>query len=66
MASHGDLRRGQVNIGQAAKASGVSQRMIRHYEAIGLIPKAVRRDSGVLVTKVQRVPLSKILILLGE
>lgn len=35
-----------MNIGQASKASGVSQRMIRHYEAIGLIPKAVRRDSG--------------------
>lgn len=35
-----------MNIGQASKASGVSQRMIRHYEGIGLIPKAVRRDSG--------------------
>lgn len=35
-----------MNIGQASKASGVSQRMIRHYEAIGLIPKAARRDSG--------------------
>ena len=35
-----------MNIGQASKRSGVSQRMIRHYEAIGLIPKAARRDSG--------------------
>jgi MerR family transcriptional regulator, copper efflux regulator len=35
-----------MNIGQAAKASGVTQRMIRHYEAIGLIPKAARRESG--------------------
>jgi Cu(I)-responsive transcriptional regulator len=35
-----------MNIGQASVQSGVSQRMIRHYEAIGLIPKAARRDSG--------------------
>ncbi len=35
-----------MNIGQASKRSGVSQRMIRHYETIGLIPKAARRDSG--------------------
>ncbi|HET8613624.1 MAG TPA: Cu(I)-responsive transcriptional regulator [Sphingomonas sp.] len=35
-----------MNIGQAARASGVSQRMIRHYEAIGLIPPPARRDSG--------------------
>jgi MerR family transcriptional regulator, copper efflux regulator len=35
-----------MNIGQASKASGVSQRMIRHYEAIGLIPPAARRESG--------------------
>ena len=35
-----------MNIGQASAQSGVSQRMIRHYEAIGLIPKAQRRESG--------------------
>lgn len=35
-----------MNIGEASSAAGVSQRMIRHYEAIGLIPKAARRDSG--------------------
>ncbi|HKY82790.1 Cu(I)-responsive transcriptional regulator [Novosphingobium mathurense] len=35
-----------MNIGQAASASGVSQRMIRHYEKIGLIPAPPRRDSG--------------------
>jgi len=35
-----------VNIGQASKASGVSERMIRHYEKIGLVPQPPRRDSG--------------------
>ena len=35
-----------MNIGQTSKQSGVSQRMIRHYEGIGLIAKAARRDSG--------------------
>jgi MerR family copper efflux transcriptional regulator len=35
-----------MKIGQASQESGVSQRMIRHYEAIGLIPAAARRDSG--------------------
>lgn len=35
-----------MNIGAASEASGVSQRMIRHYEKIGLIPSPPRRDSG--------------------
>lgn len=35
-----------MNIGQAAKASGINAKLIRHYEAIGIIPKASRTDSG--------------------
>ena len=35
-----------MKIGEASTASGISQRMIRHYEKIGLIPAAARRDSG--------------------
>lgn len=35
-----------MKIGQASAACGVSERMIRHYERIGLMPKAARRDSG--------------------
>jgi MerR family copper efflux transcriptional regulator len=36
------LERGLMDIGRAAKASDVSVKMIRHYEAIGLLPKVAR------------------------
>lgn len=35
-----------MKIGAASDASSVSQRMIRHYEAIGLIEPPLRRESG--------------------
>lgn len=35
-----------MNIGAASAATGISERMIRHYEKIGLIPSPARRDSG--------------------
>ncbi len=40
---HADaIERGLLDIGRAAKASGVSVKMVRHYEAIGLLKKVAR------------------------
>ncbi len=37
---------GPVPIGTAAARAGVSQRMVRHYEALGLLRDVARTDSG--------------------
>lgn len=35
-----------ITIGEAAKRSGVTAKMIRHYEAIGLLGAGLRSDAG--------------------
>lgn len=35
-----------MRIGEAAKAAGISERMLRYYEQVGLLPAPARRTSG--------------------
>jgi MerR family copper efflux transcriptional regulator len=35
-----------MNIGQASKSSGLSAKLIRHYESIGVTPKVSRTSAG--------------------
>ncbi|MES3001721.1 MAG: Cu(I)-responsive transcriptional regulator [Pseudomonadota bacterium] len=35
-----------VNIGTASKLSGISAKMVRHYESLGLLPPVTRTDAG--------------------
>lgn len=37
---------GRFNVGEAATRSGLSAKMVRHYESIGLLPAVARTDSG--------------------
>jgi len=42
----GDRSHPPVPIGEAARQSGVSARMVRHYEGLGLLDPVARTDSG--------------------
>ena len=36
----------RFNIGQAAALSGISAKMLRYYESLGMLPKVARTDAG--------------------
>jgi MerR family copper efflux transcriptional regulator len=36
----------RFNIGEVAARSGVSAKMARHYETLGLLPRIARTESG--------------------
>ena len=49
------ISQGLMDIGAAAEASGMSVKMIRHYEAIGLLPKVARTFANYRVYTPQNV-----------
>lgn len=46
-----------MSIGEAAKASGLSAKMVRHYESIGLTGEARRTDAGYRVYSMREVQM---------
>jgi MerR family transcriptional regulator, copper efflux regulator len=46
VSSAGTTTQWPVNIGEAARLSGVSAKMVRHYEGLGLLPRVLRTEGG--------------------
>lgn len=40
------MQSGPFNVGEAARLSNVSPKMVRHYESLGLLPLVSRTDAG--------------------